>query len=120
MRYAKTLVQLTAAVLAAIVPGLVDGMGLAEWINVAILGVGAYQVWNAENTGMWPKGKMFASAAMSVLVLIPTFLTGVSTDGVAFGGLEVGEIVQLIIAALAPFGVYAVRNTGTTNQPLVN
>jgi hypothetical protein len=109
----KALLQLVAAVLAAVVPAFADTTNwtdLSHWVNVLILAVGAYQVWNADNTTYWPMGKMYASLAMSVLMIA----TGFVTDGV----LDVGEIVQLVIAALTPFGVYAVRNTGSSHRPI--
>lgn len=101
----KVWLQLLATVLAAVAPAFVENnwydQDLTHWINVLILVVGAYQVWNATNSNIWPKGKMFASAAMSVLVLLVSFVDG---------GVNTGEIIQLVLAALAPFGVYAVAN----------
>lgn len=109
----KLLVQILAAVLAAVLPAFVgEGpINLTEWINVAILAIGGYQVWNAQNTNIWPIGKTLASVAMSVLVLLVSFVDG---------GLATGEIIQLVIAGLTPFGVYTVRNAGSTHRPIVN
>ena len=122
MGNAKLWVQLIAAVLAAIAPALLaGGLGFIEWVNVAILAIGAYQVWNTANPNIWPKGKAFASAAMSVLAFIPTLISNVDFSNIDISeGLNAGTIAQLVIAILAPIGVYSVRNSNTPERPVAN
>lgn len=111
MGTAKTWVQLLAAILAAIAPALVtnDWTNLTYWVNVMILAVGAYQIWNAQNTDIWPAGKTYASASMAVLVLLVAFVDG---------GVNTGEIIQLVLAALTPFGVYAISNSSGAHRAI--
>ena len=117
MSSAKALVQIIAAIAAiipAVIPALSSDMGVTEWVNVAILAVGAYEVWNADNNTVWPNGKVFASIAMSVLLAVNTVIIDMTFLD---GGVTSTEWVQLVIAVLAPIGVYITTNRGTTTTP---
>lgn len=101
--YAKLWMQLLATILAAVLPIFLanDSMGLVEWINVATLAIGAAVVWNTANVRGWKYGKAVGSALTSVLVMFISFYTN---------GLSPAEVIQLILAFLAPLGVAAIRN----------
>lgn len=114
--YAKMWLQLLATILAAVLPiFMVDGpMGVTEWINVAVLAIGAAVVWNTSNTNGWKYGKAVGSAFTSVLVLFISFYTD---------GITTAEVIQMVLAFLAPLGVLAIRNDpnniDTTPRPAV-
>jgi hypothetical protein len=113
---AKMWMQLLATILAAVLPIFMDTahMGLPEWINVATLAIGAAVVWNTSNTNGWKYGKAVGSAFISVLVLFTSFYSA---------GLSLAEIIQMVLAFLAPLGVLAIRNepinTDQTPNPAV-
>lgn len=97
----KAIVQLIAAVLAAITPAFLVGgeMGWPEWINVGVLVFGAVYVYlttNLYDTGVWKYAKAFSSGAAAVGVILVSTLSG---------GLTVEEIAQIVIALLTPFAV---------------
>ena len=103
MSIAKSLVQLLATILAAIVPGLIAGpMDTAAWINVVILAAGAVMVYNASNDiPGWNYAKLVASAVSAVAVLLVSYLSD---------GISTAEWIQLGLAALAALGVGAKAN----------
>lgn len=110
-RYAKTIVQALGTIAAAIAAVFVgDGaVTSGEWINVAIIGVGAVHVWAAANYPTFPYAKLWASTATAVLTLAASLITD---------GLTTGEIAQLVIAALTALGVRQSANSGApTAQP---
>lgn len=114
---AKMWMQLLAAILAAVLPFILDAahMGLPEWINVAILAIGAAVVWNSSNTNGWRYGKAVGSAFMTVLVLFVSLYSD--------GALSFAEVIQMVLAFLAPLAVFFVRNepinTDQTPNPAV-
>jgi uncharacterized membrane protein len=118
MSMAKALIQILAAiaaVLPAVIPAMSPDMGVTEWLNVAILAIGAYEVWNTNNSQFWPLGKSYASVAMTILIAINTLVI----DGVFLeGGITGAELLQLIVAILAPIGVYVTRNSSANPAPV--
>jgi hypothetical protein len=106
--HAKALIQLIAAVLAAVAPLVLDtGMGPSEWINVAIIAAGVVLVWNSTNLPGYRYAKAVASGVVAALTLVPSLLTG---------GLSASEVIQIVIAFLIGVGgVISVRNRLATD-----
>lgn len=105
-RYWKAVAEVLAAVAAAVVAAQTgDGViSNQEWVNVAILGVGAAAVFAAPNV----PGAKYTKAVIAVLTAVLTLLASHIT-----GGLTQTEILQLVVAGLGALGVYAVPNTKT-------
>lgn len=105
MKYAKLFAMVATTVLVALVPFLSDNVVTgAEWINIAIIGVGAAAVFAAPNVPGARYTKAVLAVLSAVLVLLASFITN---------GLNVSEVIQLVIAAAGALGVYAVPNAGT-------
>ena len=111
MNYAKAGAAVVATVLAGVIAALTgDGViGAVEWINVAIVGVGALAVFAAPNV----PGARYTKAVLAVLSAVLVLLVNLITDGIT-----VSEWLQLGMAALGALGVYAVPNQGTA-RPVV-
>lgn len=105
MNYAKAGAAVVATVLAAVISALTgDGViSAVEWINVAIVGVGALAVFAAPNV----PGARYTKAVLAVLSAVLVLLVNVIV-----GGVTVSEWLQLAMAALGALGVYAVPNQG--------
>jgi hypothetical protein len=103
---AKTIVQLVVAVLAAILPSLLTEhpLGLAGWINFAVLAAGAVQVFNAANLPGWPIAKTIASVVAAIGVVFVSALADSSID--------TGEWIQIVTALVGSAAVYLVPNYG--------
>lgn len=101
--YAKAGVQLIGAVLVAVFPLLSTGTQLdaSEWVNVALIGVGAAVVWNTQNHPEWPYGKLIGSALMTALTTLNSFLSD---------GLTRAEIMQVIIGLVVTIAVAGFPN----------
>lgn len=97
----KAIVQGVGAVVAAVAAAALGADTIGEWINVAVLGIGAGQVWLASNYPSFTHTKLYMSLAVAVLVLVTSLLTS---------GVSTAEIVQLVAAALAAGGVQRVAN----------
>ena len=98
--YAKFFAQVAATVLAAIVP-LLNGTAHpngSDWVNVAIIGLGAVAVLGAGNlpAGVWKYTKTIVAAATAVAVLLQSAITD---------GISSAEWLQLALAALGALGV---------------
>ena len=104
MVVAKMIVQLVAAVLAAVAPGIIVGqpLGLTGWINIIVLAAGAVNVFNAANLPHWNIAKTIASAVAAVGVVLISALSD--------GGVTAGEWVQIIVALAGSGTVFAVPN----------
>lgn len=101
MNYSKSWGMVVATVLSAIVPLLTNGgLTVANWINVALVGVGAISVAIVPNlsAGVGQYAKAAVAVASAVLTLLVSLLPG---------GLSTAEILQLVIAALGAVGVVA-------------
>lgn len=107
MSIAKTIVQLVAAVLAAVLPGLLveQPLGVTGWINIVVLAAGAIHVFNSANLPGWNLAKSIASGVAALGVLLISVL--------ADGGVSSGEWVQIATAFLGTVAVFAVPNAGT-------
>lgn len=104
MSVMKTIVQLLATVLAAVVPAFAAGpLDAVGWFNVIVLGVGVVMVYNAANIPGWNYAKLIASGVSAVAVLLMSSWAG---------GLSTAEIMQLILAFLGAVGVGAIPNGG--------
>jgi hypothetical protein len=100
----KTLVQLLATVLAAVVPAFAAGpLDMVGWFNVIVLAAGAFMVYNAANIPGWNYAKLLASGVSAVAVLLMSSWSG---------GLSTAEIMQLVLAFLGAVGVGAIPNAG--------
>ena len=99
--YLKFAAQVGATVLAAVV-ALLNGTdhqpGVSDWVNVAIVGLGAVAVLGAGNLpdGVWRYTKTIVAAATAVAVLLQSVLTD---------GISAAEWLQLALAALGALGV---------------
>lgn len=114
MNYGKAAAAVVATILSAIVTALMGDqvVDAVEWVNVAILAVGAAAVFAAPNV----PGAAYTKTILAVLTAVLTLLTSFIGDGT----LDVTEIIQLVIAAFGALGVYAVPNRGpgdVTNYP---
>lgn len=102
MSTAKFWVSALMAVLAAVVPGLTDGMDAAAWINVIALGAGAVMVFTTSNDAPgWGAAKSVAAVVAAAAVVLASAVTG---------GIDAGEWMQVAAAVLGALGVYAVPN----------
>lgn len=103
-KYAKLIMQVVVTVAAALVAALADNViGSVEWVNVAIIGVGAASVFYAPNIPGAPVTKFVLSALSAVLTVLASAIVG---------GLQTVEVIQMAIAAAGAVGVYAVPNRG--------
>jgi hypothetical protein len=102
-KYAKFIVIVVATILSALSAALVGDNAVIpeEWVNVAILGVGAAGVFAAPNV---PGAKY----TKSVLAVLAAGLTVLAT--VILGGITTAEIIQIVVAGLGALGVYSVPN----------
>lgn len=102
--YWKSIVEVLTAVVAAFVAAQTgDGVVSAqEWVNVAILGVGAAAVFAAPNV----PGARYTKAVLAFLTAALTALASY-----LIGGVSPTEILQIVVAGLGALGVYAVRNS---------
>lgn len=106
MPYAKSLLAIVATVVSALVGFMTDSVITpAEWINVAILAVGAAAVFAAPNVPGAPVTKAILAVLTAVLTLLVSLIAG---------GLSPSDWLQLAVAALAALGIYAVPNDPAT------
>lgn len=97
--YGKSIAQVIATIIAAIVAAMTGDnvISAQEWVNVAILGVGAAMVFAAPNV----PGARYTKTVLAVLTAVLTLLASYIT-----GGLTQTEILQMVLAALGALGVY--------------
>lgn len=102
-KYSKFFAMVAATVLSAVLAAMVGDSIISpqEWVNVAILGVGAAGVFAAPNV----PGAAYTKSVLAVLAAVLTVLASVIV-----GGVGTAEIIQMILAALGALGVYAVPN----------
>ena len=105
MNYAKAFVAVITTIISAVVVALTGDsiIDAVEWINVAIAGVGALQVFAAPNV----PGARITKTVMAVFSAVLILATSLITDG-----FTTSEILQLLIAAAGAIGVYAIPNSG--------
>lgn len=106
-RYSKFFVQLVVVILAVVAASLAEAPGMTptEWVNVAILAMGAASVYCATNlpAGIWAYTKTIFAAGFAAL----TALSSVMTDGVS-----ATEWWQILAAVLGALGVLAAPPSG--------
>lgn len=108
MSIAKAVAQAFGAVLVAVIPLLFVGpLGFSEIINVVVVGIGAFVVWNTKNYPNWRYGKLLASVAAT----ITTGLVAIASN-YSFGDVSTQQWVQLVLSLLTSVVVYFVPNTG--------
>ena len=100
-RYTKAIVQVVVTVLVALAAVWTGGVTVAEWVNIAIVGVGACSVFAAPNVPGARYTKSILSALAAGLVVLASAITG---------GIQFPEVVQIVVAALGAVGVYALPN----------
>lgn len=102
-KYSKFVAIVIATVLSALTAALVGDNVISpqEWVNVAILGVGAAGVFAAPNV----PGAAYTKSILAVLAAVLTVLASVIV-----GGVGTAELIQMILAGLGAIGVYAVPN----------
>jgi hypothetical protein len=107
--YAKAAVQLVGAVLVGVMPLLSTDtpLGASEWVNVALVGVGAAVVWNTQNHPDWPYGKLIGSALMTALTTLNSLLSD---------GLTRAEIMQCVLALVVTIAVGGFPNAAKEVQ----
>lgn len=102
MRYAKLGAQVVTTVLVALIPYLVaGGLSPVDWVNVALIAIGAAAVFTGPNV----PGAPVTKTVLSVLAAVGVALNSVITEGIS-----TAEWIAVAIAALGALGVYAVPN----------
>lgn len=99
--YTKFVVQAVITVLVALAAVWAGGVTPVEWVNVAIVGVGALGVFAAPNVPGAEYTKGILAALTAGLVVLASAITG---------GLVFVEIVQILVAAAGAVGVFAFEN----------
>lgn len=103
----KLIAQLLGAILIAVMPLLTVSKGYlttTEWINVGIVAVGAFVVWNTANFPTWAYGKLLASAAITGLTMFNTLYV-YHPEGITISGLT-----QIALAVVTSIAVGVVPN----------
>lgn len=102
MRYLKFLAAVVLTVLVAIVGFLSKGpMTNLDWINVAIVGVGALAIFAAPNV----PGAEYTKTILAVLAAVLTALHTFIASGVS---LSTSQILQIVIVAIGAIGIHVV------------
>lgn len=101
--YLKTIVHVLAAVLTAVLPLIFVDHALtnSEWVNVAIVAVGAVGVYFGPNL----PGAAYTKGILAALTAALTVLQSAIT-----GGVNHAELIQIVVAALGALGVLGVPN----------
>ena len=108
MPTAKAVAQAVGAVLVAVLPLLVVGpLGFSEIVNVIVVAVGAFVVWNTKNYPNWRYGKVLASGAAT----LTTGLVAIASN-YAFGDVSTQQWLQLAVSIVTTVSVYFIKNTG--------
>lgn len=105
-KYAKFIAIVVATVLSGLSAALFGDNVISpqEWVNVAILAVGALAVFASPNV----PGAAYTKSILAALTAGLTVLASVLV-----GGVGTAEIIQIVLAAAAAVGVYAVPNQPT-------
>lgn len=98
--YKKSLSQVAMTIIAAVLPLLTaDEVRPEQWVNVAILAVGAFSVFAAPNVPGAEYTKMFIAAATAALTAVTSFLT----DGITQA--EAWQVVAAFVGAILVHGL---------------
>ena len=102
-KYSKAVAAVVVTVLSALVASLTGDnvISSVEWVNVAILGVGACAVFAAPNVPGAAYTKSVLAALTAGLVVLASAIVG---------GVSTVELLQIVVAALGAVGVFAVPN----------
>lgn len=102
-KYTKSILAVIATVASALIAALTGDNTISnpEWVNVAILGVGAASVFAAPNVP-------FANYTKSILAVFTAVLTVLASA--IIGGVTQTELLQMVVAGLGAVGVYAFKN----------
>ncbi len=103
MKYAKALAAGVGAALMVLASVITGGISPTEAAQIGVAFLGAVAVWNTANL---PEGSPFAKAVAALLAAGGVLVTALP------GGLTQGEIVNVVIAAVAIFPVFRVGNVG--------
>jgi len=103
VNYAKAVAAVVATVLSAIAAALTGDnvIDTTEWLNVAVLAVGALGVFAAPNV----PGAQYTKSVLAVLSAVLVLAVNLIADGI-----DLAEWIQLGLAGLGALGVYAVPN----------
>ncbi|HJS81911.1 MAG TPA: hypothetical protein VJ742_03660 [Nitrososphaera sp.] len=108
MNIAKAVVQALGAVLVAVLPLLIVGpLGFSEIVNVIVVAIGAFIVYNTKNYPNWRYGKALASAATA----LTTGLVAITSYN-SFGDVSPQQWWQIVISILTALAVYFIPNSG--------
>lgn len=99
--YLKAIVAFLAAVAGAVAPALEGGVSATEWVNVAILAVGAAAVFAGPNI----PGARYTKGILAVLAAGLAVL-----NTVIVGGVTAGEWYQIAAAVIGAVSVVIVPN----------
>ena len=110
-KYNKLIAIVVATILSAISAALFGDNIISpqEWVNVAILGVGAAGVFAAPNV----PGAAYTKSILAVLAAVLTVLATV-----IIGGVGTAEVIQMVLAGLGALGVYAAPNKPKYDVPV--
>lgn len=102
-KYTKAILAVVATVVAGLVAAMTGDNTISntEWVNVAVLGVGAAGVFAAPNV----PGAAYTKSVLAVLAAVLTLLASYITNGVSST-----ELLQMVVAGLGAVGVYAFPN----------
>lgn len=102
-KYTKSILVVLATVVSGAVAALTgdNTISNSEWVNIAVLAVGAASVFAAPNV----PGARYTKSILAVLTAVLTLLVSYITNG-----LSTTELLQLATAALSAVGVYAFPN----------
>jgi len=113
----KAMWPLIAAILMGAFTAIQEAMadrhiGAQEWVLVAIAVVMAFNVWATANLPQYESMKTWVAMALTVLGALHTFI---------IGGVDIYEVINLIVLALGAVGVAATpqRNTKVVNGTTV-
>lgn len=102
--YGKSVLAILGTVIAGLITALTDNnVSDAEWVNIAILGVGAVAVFFGPNTQYAKYTKTVLSGLTAGLITLQSAITN---------GVTQTETLQIVLAVLTAIGVYTVGNKG--------
>lgn len=112
MTIVKTIAQAVGAILVAVLPLLFVGpLGFSEIVNVIVVAVGAFIVWNTKNYPNWRYGKLLASAAAT----LTTGLVAIASN-YTFGDVSNQQWLQLVTSVVTSVAVYYLPNSPSTTR----
>jgi len=109
MNYAKAVAAVVATVLTGVAAALFGDNNISpvEWVNVAIMAIGACAVFAAPNVPGAAYTKSVLAALTAGLVVLASVIVG---------GVTNVEWIQIVLAVLGALGVYAVPNKSSVGR----